>query len=245
MKEKPLFFTLIALFFFGVALCLPLQIAFLYDHDLFTLSDWSSLWMKVTPLNLVVIAICLINAYLSLYASKALKFTLPIGIVIIAINNFFVSLWGNDYSFSQATSATVAFSLLSYSYIFTSAYDALKNPKLQWWKIPKRYKQNLPVRIEAMNHKKVLTSTFDISKTGTFLSSMTPYTKNLMNDLHIGEHINLYISTEKGDIQVQGRVVRKEFKARGDYPQGMGIEFSHLDLMKTFQIKSLLTNMGV
>ncbi len=245
MKEKPIIFPLLALFFLGVTVSIPLQIALLYEHDLFSLAHWSSIMMKVTPLNYAVMAIGLINAVLSFRVSPALKFFIPIGVFLTATNNLFVSLWGTDYSHLQASAATFGYLFVSYSYIFTKAQLALKDPKVQWWKIPTRYKQNFPVWIESRGKRKVLTTTYDISQTGTFLSAMNHYTNNLMNELHIGEHINLYISTHRGDLKVQGTVVRKEFHSRGNYPQGMGIQFSSLGLLDHFQLKGLLSNHGV
>ncbi len=245
MKKKPIAFNLIALFFVGVTLSIPLQIAYLYEHDLSSLPHWRSIFIKITPLNFAVMSISIINAYLAFKASPKLKYFLPIGVAITAVNNFFVSIWGTDYNHVQASAATLGYILLSYSYILTDAYEVLKNPKLQWWKIPIRYKQNVPVWIESKGQKKVLTSTFDISESGTFLSTLNKGTTNLMNELHIGEHINLYISTQKGDLKIQGTIVRKEFQARGNYPEGMGIQFSNLGLINSFQLKGLLSNYGL
>ncbi len=245
MKEKPILFPLLAIFFLGVSVSIPLQIAFLYEHDLLSWKDWSSIMMKITPLNYAVMIICAINAALAYRVSNALKYFIPLGVVITAMNNFVVSLWGTDYTHFQASAATLGYISVSYSYIFSRAYDALKNPKIQWWKIPTRYKQNFPVWIESRGKKKVLTTTYDISESGTFLSAMNQYTNGLMDELHIGEHINLYISTNRGDLKVQGTVVRKEFQSRGNYPQGMGIKFSSLGLFDNLHLKGLLTNHGL
>lgn len=245
MEEKPNLFLYITIFFLGVAISIPLQIAFLYEHNLFSMQDWYSIFIKITPLNYAVMLICTLNAYFAFSVSSYLKFTLPIGVAITACNNFFVALWGTDYNYIQASTATVGFIFFSYIYTFSSAYRVLKNPSLQWWKIPTRYKQNLPVWIESSGQRKVLTTTYDISKTGTFLSTMNQYTTSLMNDLHIGEHINLYIGTDKGDLKFQGKVVRKEFQSKGDYPEGLGIQFSNLNMLHSFHLKGLLSNCGV
>lgn len=245
MKDKPTLFPLLSLFFIGVSVSIPLQIAYLYEHSLFSLSAWSSILIKITPLNYAVMIVCLINSILAYRVSKALKYFIPLGVILTALNNFVVSLWGTDYSHYQASAATLGYITVSYSYIFSKAYDALKNPKVQWWKIPTRYKQNLPVWIESRGKRQVLTTTFDISETGTFLCAMNPYSNGLMNELHIGEHINLYINTHKGDLKVQGTVVRKEFQPRGNYPQGMGIKFSSLGIFGNLQLKGLLTNRGL
>jgi len=245
VKEKPILFPLLALFFIGVAVSIPVQIALLYEHDLSSLQDWSAILIKITPLNWFVMLVCAINAFLAFRVSQALKYFIPLGVVATAMNNFVVALWGTDYSHLQASSATLGYIFVSYSYIFSSSYEALKNPKIQWWKIPPRYKQNLPVWIESRGKRKVLTTTFDISQSGTFLAAMNQYTNNLMNDLHVGEHINLYISTEKGDLKLRGTVVRKEYQSHGSYPQGMGVKFSPLGILDTLHLRGLLTNQGV
>ena len=66
MKEKPILFSLLALFFIGVAISIPLQIAFLYEHNLTSQQDWSAILIKITPLNWFVILICTINAFLAI-----------------------------------------------------------------------------------------------------------------------------------------------------------------------------------
>jgi hypothetical protein len=245
MRTKPIIFNILALFFLGIAISFPLQIAYLYENDLFHWEDWKSIMIKMTPLNYAVVFISLTNSILNFKVSPLIKYTLPIGIFITAINNYFVGVWGHDFNLLQTSLATLGLTIVSYSFVFTSSYSLLKNPRSQWWKIPIRYKQSLPVWIESNNKTRVLTSTFDISKTGTFLSDMNQYTKNLMEELNIGEHINLYISTQKGDLKIQGIVVRKEFRTKGNYPTGMGVQFSTLGILERFKLRGLLTNYGV
>lgn len=238
MKDKPILFHFLFIFFIGVCLSLPMQIAYLYDHDLTKLMDWQSLFMKITPLNWLVMAITAFNAYLSYKAHQAIKVTVPMSIFIVAVNNFFVGSWGTDFSLFATWGATIGYALLGYVMVYGYGLDAIDHPEKHWWKIPTRYQKAMPVWIEWNGNKKLLAKTFDLSKTGAFLSVLGQ--EQFPKELTIGDSLNIIIGTKHGDLRMAATLVRKENRPRGHYPAGLGINFRNLNIKENFLLNKIM-----
>jgi hypothetical protein len=240
MKEKPIIFNFLWLFFTAIAISLPLQVAFLYEHDLTLLSEWQSVLMKLTPLNWIVALATLVNAALCFTANPYIRYSIPASIVLVGINNFFVGSWGTDFSLLLTWIGTLAYAVMSYSYIYAHGLEAIENPQKQWWKIPKRMKRSYPVWIEWNGQRKLLAKTFDISKTGAFVSSMTQSPSLFPDDLDIGEKVKVLIGTNQGELKIPATVIRREKIARGLYPSGLGLSFDQMALSQNFLLRRVL-----
>ena len=240
MKNKPVIFNILFVFFTAISFSLPLQVAALYEHKLDSWYEWQSIFMKLTPLNWAVITLTFVNGLFCYKALPIIKYTIPVSILVVAINNFFVGSWGVDFSFLTTWIATVTYAVLSYSYAYTQGLEAIDHPEKQWWKIPTRFRQTYPVWMEWQGQKKLLAKTFDISKTGAFISGIADHSKFLPNDINLGEGLKLLIGTKEGEIALQATVVRKESHAQGNYPAGLGVRFTGLGVKETIKLRKLL-----
>ena len=240
MKEKPIIFNFLWVFFAAIAISLPLQVAHLYEHDLASFTEWQSILMKLTPLNWLVAFATLCNAYLCFKASPHIRYTIPTSIILVGINNFFVGSWGTDFSLLLTWIATLAYAIMSYSYIYAHGLEAIENPHKQWWKIPKRMKRSYPVWIEWNGERKLLAKTFDISKTGAFISSLTQNPNLFPDDLAIGEKVRVLIGTNQGELKIPATIIRKERMARGLYPSGLGVSFDQMAISQNFLLRRVL-----
>jgi len=241
MKSKPIIFNILGLFFSAIAFSLPLQVAVLYEHEINSFYEWHSVLMKLTPLNWAVIAITLLNGLLCFKAKPVIKYTIPLSILLVAVNNFFVGSWGVDFSFLTTWIATVTYAVLSYSYAYTQGLEVIDHPEKQWWKIPQRFQKTYPIWLEWEGQKKLLAKTFDISKTGTFISALAGNNKFIPQDLQLGGSLKVLIGTKDGDIQLHATIVRKEDQSRGNYPAGLGLRFNGVGIKETLQLKRLLS----
>ncbi|MCR9205661.1 MAG: hypothetical protein NXH75_13845 [Halobacteriovoraceae bacterium] len=237
MRNKPILFHFLFFFFLGICLSLPFQIAYLYEHDLTRWYDWQSLFMKITPLNWMVMFATGLNAYLSFKAHSAIKWTVPISIFIVATNNFFVGSWGTDFSIQATWLATIGYAMLGYVMVYGFGLDALNHPENHWWKIPPRHQKSMPVWIEWQGNKKLL-KTFDLSKTGAFLSALSK--EQFPKDISIGDSLNIVIGTSHGDLRMSATLVRKEQESRGNYPAGLGINFQSLSLKDNLLLHKII-----
>ena len=137
MKQRPISLTIFSLLLFGIALSVPLQIIWLYGH---TLNEWSLILSKLTWLNIVIIGLSLSNAYLAWIGDPWLKFSVPVLLGLVTLNNFIVGNYGVDYSAAQTTLATLGFFGVHASLLFTQAHMVIGHPELRWWLIPERKK---------------------------------------------------------------------------------------------------------
>ena len=86
MRTKPIIFNILWLFFLATAISLPLQVLFLYEHDFMSFYEWKSVFMKLTPLNWLVMITTVVNGILCFNASTYIKYTIPASIFLVAIN---------------------------------------------------------------------------------------------------------------------------------------------------------------
>lgn len=229
MKKRPFLFNLYSLFFLSVAISFPIQIMSLYGHGM---AESSMIITKMTYLNWGVVGVCLANAALSYYGHWLLKLSLPLSFFVVALNNFFVSKLSSDYSPLITTVATLAFGLMSSYLFFTKAKSILDNQETRWWLAPKRIKRTLPVWIQGPLGSPLLSKTFDISKSGAFLSapSLATIRKDLTNPLNEGDQISLTLGLSgQNEFSCEAEVVRL-CEPNGNYPGGIGIRFKDMSI---------------
>lgn len=240
MRTKPIIFNFLFFFFTMVAISLPLQVAFLYEHQVFNLSEWSSIFLKLTPMNWMVLTLCLLNGWLCYQVHPFIKYTIPASILFVGVNNFIVGSYGVDYNFVATWIGTLLYALFSYSFVYAHGLEVVEHPERQWWKIPRRVRKTFPVWLEYKGEKKLLAKTFDISETGAYVSALANNKNLIPKDLEIGEALTILIGTTEGEIELEATLVRKENEAIGKYPVGLGLHFENLSLWKSLKVRRLL-----
>lgn len=235
MREKPLIFNLYAIIFGVIVVAMPLQITYLYGHQL---NELGAILNKLTLFNYLVMAIALANIYLCAKASEHLKWSLPLSAAIVCINNSVVMIYGNDFeSYNIIISTLVYFSLVALFYI-ASETKIIDTPEKQWWRIPTRQNVREKVLISNNTFDIDLGETFDLSVSGAFIcNSADSFELNLRS----GDIIDIVIG-EEDQIHVKAKIVRKA-KPRGHYPSGIGIQFVDMSLLDNIKLRhKLYTN---
>ena len=203
-------------------------------------SEWEMIVNKLTQLNWILISLFTINFMLCLKASPYLKIFLPITILLVALNNWVVSHFGTDYHETLTLTSTLLFSILCYGFFFTKGVEAINNPSIRWWLVPKRHLKNFPVWLESNKGNKILARVFDISKTGLFISSIEGnnwFTKYFS----LGEVVSIKLATSSGlELRVDAEVVRKASQTRGNYPEGLGLQFKGLTFLEKLDLSRIL-----
>lgn len=236
MKSRPISLTFLSIFLLGVALCLPLQVMWLYQHSL---SEWSMILHKLTELNIIVIGVCLMNSYLAWLGDPWLKFTVPLQLALVTLNNVFVGNMGTDFSMLQTTIATIGFAGLHAVLLFTQANMVIGHPELRWWLIPQRRKMVLPVNIKN-SHGVSLLRSHDISKTGMFVTPLSGVDSPLWK-FAPGTVVDLTISSGlEGEINLKAQVVRNCYDSKGNYPKGVGLHFENISLWERLKLQRLM-----
>lgn len=219
MSKRPLLLYIIPILLLMTAASIPLQVLYLYEHDL---TELTSIIQKISPLNWLSIGLMLFTAHALFSANKSVRFLVPFTIFCVSLNNYFVGQWGNDFSFSQSLFSTLGFALLFAPLLHSSVFQILKNPKHKWWSRSERFKANLPVSLNPFVGQTILANTFDISTTGLFI---TIKSEDLSNLPKVGETLRLSLNfNSMKKIKCEAKVVRIASPS-GIYPQGLGLQF--------------------
>lgn len=235
MKTKPKLFDFLAGFYLTVALSFPVQIMLLYGH---TPLQIMQIWNKLTNLNLTVMGCCLLNAVLSRSASPLLKFSVPLSLLAVFVNNNYVALMEVNYSAFQAHGATFGFFLVSGFYLYPKLLYALMFPETHWWKVSPRKQIEVTALISPFQQgHPIKAKTFDLSETGAFFNMSEEQMGFKVND----RLIVLLTLGSLSQIRCEARIVRSDDK-RGHYPSGVGISFVDLDRSQRRKIKNYLEN---
>jgi hypothetical protein len=227
MKTRPVELSFISLTLVLITMGIPVQFYFLYQHSLETVT---TLFLQITPLNWIVMGLCMMNAFISWRGNKMLKYTLAVNVFFIVINNLHASAVGDDYSHQQTMTASL-FAVGLYLIIFRSQiWQLLHAPIQRWWLIPKRNQVTLPIEIVFDDLTMVKGKTFDLSKTGVYISfdSLNPQTilwahKELLTPDH---SFNFFLEDRHHrSKKCTGKLVRMQETSRGHYPPGFALEF--------------------
>ncbi len=219
----------------GIALGLPIQIMMIYEYSLW---DVSGILSKLTWLNWVCIALILANAYLLYEAHRLVHWTVPISIIVITLNNWFVAHSGVDFSMLETALSSLGYLTLHGLLLGPGTLKVLNDQKMCWWKTAKRSQVSLPVSVLPHLGDEIETSTFDLSATGLYIpyeserengavpKSIVKATKEVR--ILPGSLVTLRITLDQlRSIRCEGKVVRAAL-ASGIYPAGLGIEFSKM-----------------
>lgn len=239
MKKRPMIFNLYTLFFLSVAVSFPVQIMSVYGHGA---TEAGMIFNKMSYLNWAVIGACLLNATLSYYGHWLLKLTLPVSFFIVALNNFFVSRLAQDFSPLITTAATLAFGMIGAYLFFSKANEILNDQNSRWWLASPRLKRTLPVWIQGPQGNPMLSKTFDISKSGAFLSApaLAKIRQDLPHPINEGDTISLTLGLSgQKEFNCRAEVVRL-CEARGNYPGGIGIRFRDMSMGDRWVLDQIL-----
>lgn len=223
MRSKPLFFNIMALLLFALALSFPVQVYFLYGHSPI---EFKAVASKLTIINYLCMFVLIAMSFFTYRTSRAILYLIPVGLVLVIYNNYVVSLYGNDFSFVQTTIASVLFGIICFFYLQPEILKCITDPKYRWWSSKPRFLKSVPIKI-FHNGNIIRSATFDISESGIFVREDIEL---LMNGLKVGEVVKIHLGLNDNEIVLEARLIRKSISDRGVYPAGAGFQF---DLLKT------------
>ncbi|MBT3236194.1 MAG: hypothetical protein HN353_09620 [Bdellovibrionales bacterium] len=233
MRERPLIFTILSLAYLGIALSIPIQIAIIYGHGI---NEWQAIMNKITYLNWAVISTSLINATLSYHAHRYLRLAIPISIIIVALNNTLVGMFGVDFQLQTTIMSTLLFIGLSGTIYCLDAKNVLYDQSLRWWKSPVRHRQSIPIFLESEDGQQIGAAfeTFDISTSGLFAQGIND---QHFTQMELGGQVKITLLGKSGSqIELCSKVVRKS-DSFGQYPAGVGVEFQDLSWWQTLKLE--------
>lgn len=232
MKIKPLIFNIYSFVFLAIAASIPVQVMFLYGYSF---TDFDAIWSKMTFFNLTVMSSCCINAYFSYTAQDDVKWSFPLSIGFVCLNNSIVLVYGNDFEAASVILSTFAYILMTSYFILSQDTRVMNSPTAQWWKTAMRYKAPLPTKVSSTDIPINLGETFDISRTGAYISYNVPTQKDIFS---CGDVFTFNIGD---DLELKAKVVRKSM-AVGRYPEGMGVQFIDIGVAERIQLEKLLNS---
>jgi hypothetical protein len=230
MRKRPKFLLYLALSLIGIVISFPLQISFIYGHSLF---ETAAITAKLSFLNWWVMFISIGTAYLLLQASHHLRWAVPLLMISMVLNNWFVGAVATDYSLVSTSLASAGFLVLMSSVFQSDVRGLMKDPNLRWWLRAERVRVAVPVFIGGLHHTPIRSRSFDISETGVFI----PLRDEFAVDEALDICIKLGVYTQ---IRCEGRIVRRQQEASGIYPVGIGIQFETLASDQRRELKRYL-----
>lgn len=214
MRERPLSITLFSLLMVGVFLSIPIQAVYLQNLD--------SLFRSLTTLNVIMAALCLASAVTAYHVHRSFYYLLPVTIMTVLYNNWWVGSVGFNFSFTQTSVASAGFIILCTALLEKKALKVLLNPKLKWWDVALRQKVEIPVSLIKIRGQSLTKTAFDISESGLFLQGLE---KQELERYRIGEYLDVCLHfSEIIRIRCQAKIVRKA-DSNGMYPAGLGLQF--------------------
>ncbi|MBX3021392.1 MAG: PilZ domain-containing protein [Bdellovibrionales bacterium] len=235
MQRRPRPLLALSFALVAVGLALPAQIMVLYGH---TWHEFSAVAGKLTILNWLVIAGCLVTAFLVANASPLSRRAMLALTGVVAMNNFFVGYYAIDFSPFTAALGTLGFAALNGPLWMPEVTELIRQPHRRWWMRSHRHRLSLPLIIGSPRKVSLRAETFDVSETGLFIPLKGA-------PLSVDDRITLRLSFGTfARLRCEGRVVRCT-EARGIYPSGVGIEFTGLDRRQRRELRRHLKEMTV
>ena len=163
MPKLPNYFKILAFIYLSIVVSLPLQILFLYDHDI---SEIKQILNKLNILNLFMALTMIINLPLILNASKLLKWTIPLSIFLVTWNNYVVGQFAMDFSSNLTSSGSLLFASINTGLLYSPYRQLIINPNQRWWLRAIRKEIEIDVTIKPVRGHEIELKTFDLSKSG-------------------------------------------------------------------------------
>ena len=166
MLARPKTLDVFGYFLIAVALSFPLQVMVIYGHGF---SEWFSVLAKLTLINWMVITCAVFNGILVFRAAPVLKYTLPLMICLMAVNNWIVGTWHVDFSKTQTLFASAGF-LVAHGVLLQKPIIALfLHPEKRWWLRAPRKQVEIQAFVSPFNGSAFKAKTFDLSENGVFI----------------------------------------------------------------------------
>ncbi len=229
MRKRPIALFIFSICMMGVALSFPIQVTYLQDFE--------SMFKMLTVLNIIVMVLCAVTSAAVFKLHKSFRVLLPITVVAVIFNNWWVGYVGFNFEPLQTSFASLMFIGLCSVLLEKSTYRVLANPKLKWWDVPKRSKITVPVTLTPLVRGLPLSKkSFDISETGFFMQGLEP---KELEQFNVGEKFVVCINFSKIlKVRCEAKVVRKSTK-KGIYPTGVGLQFEEIDERVRTAIRTL------
>ncbi|PIK15372.1 PilZ domain-containing protein [Halobacteriovorax sp. JY17] len=240
MRERPRLLIMTCIVLVGIVVSIPLQI--LLQSDV-TAINYSILLNQITIFNWFVILACLSTMVLTINGHKLLGYSIVPLLMAIHINNYFVFKYALHTQWYTPVVASLICTAIAILFMFNkSVRFTMKNQEKRWWLIPKRFQKTLPIWVVLDDNQCVLAHTFDLSKTGTFISTVNGANQELERELELGKEVKILIG-DKDDVEFhcQASVVRKA-NAKGNYPSGIGLHFKSISFIEKFHLSRILNN---
>ncbi len=226
--------TFMAIWFWALALSMPVQVMHLYGHSPL---EVMAILHKLTWLNLLVFGGLIANAILLWQVSPWLRISVPALIVLTAANNYFVGHFATDFSLLTTTGATLVFAATTLPLLDQRVKWILRHPDRRWWRRAERHRVHVPLTMDGIRLATLRSETFDVSESGLFIAGQP--------GLSVGDWINLKITFDAvSQVRTKARVVRRT-EARGNYPAGLGIEFIDLSSNQRHALRKNLNKLKV
>ena len=228
MNKKPWQFNALSLIYFCIGISIPIQVMVLYHHNF---SELDLVFQKLTVLNKVLVGMCFVNAIFCFRASRFVFLVIPLSVTVAIVNNYYVSLYSQDFIPGVTYIASLGFLLLPSTLLLPSPLTILTTPSKKWWRHEKRLNVRIP--IEILRDKIQTITSVDVSASGLFLECG-------MNTFPDGAQVQVVVPiSTKNKLSLHAKVVRKS-DSKGSYPEGVGIEFTKVDWKQKLALKHFL-----
>lgn len=233
MNQKPILFNIIGIGLLAIAISFPLQIAWIYEHQLADANHLRAIWHKLTFNNLLTMGVLTVTAWKVWQVQTGLVPWILASCSLVTINNVIVSAYANDWSQIQTMIASVLFGVTAGTFIFTRSYELTLAPQLHWWRPAKRHRVDAPIVIEFLGQHRFQAQLFDLSTSGLFVTGMQ---QQLLASLApVNEEIAVKIPFNNQFHAFRAKLVRK-CEQRGHYPGGWGLTFTDLGVWQRLKL---------
>lgn len=224
MPKLPNYFKILAFIYLSIVISLPFQIIFLYDHEI---TEIQQILNKINILNMFMAVGIVLNLPLILKASKFLKWTVPLSIILVTWNNYVVGEFAMDFSASLTSSGSLLFASTNLGLLYSPYRQLLMNPSQRWWLRAARKEIQINVTIKPVRGNEIELKTFDLSKSGAFIPIQN--WSQFKSQLEEGGIVQLKLHTNNSisKIVCPARIVRTS-QAKGNYPSGVGLNFINI-----------------
>lgn len=240
MTSRPVTLILLAAFNAAVALAMPIQIMILYGHPL---SEWVDIGNKLTPFNWLVILAATINASMIFKVSRLTLYLTPAVFAIVALNNFFVSLYAMDYSPLVAGLGVAVFAFMHWPLVTQTNLGLLNDRKLHWWRTAPRRQVSLPVSLGDARHWAYHANTYDVSESGVFVA-LDDKALELPSELSHQKDFRVRLSLgNQSYLTCDAKIVRQAH-SHGRHPAGVGIQFGNMPYSDRRALRRALSHLN-
>ncbi len=247
MSQRPKILIYLASMITAVVLSVPIQIFFLYEHDI---TEIQAVMDKITILNWLMIGGGLFTAALIINASPWVRYAAPALMALVAANNFLVGHYGTDFTQVFATMATLSFLMLNAPLAAPEIRQLFREPQKRWWLHANRKRLSVPVFVGGARDAVMRAKTYDVSETGAFIPLASIQDNKFVTSIPTGGYMGIeeriLVCLNFGlhsQVRCEGRVVRRA-PAKGNYPAGIAVQFVDMPQSQRRELRRYL-NRGV